>query len=69
MREGTINTDPMGAISMPKQGKYMPVFLSVDEVFSLLEMPNQDDTFAARDRAILEMLYSTGMRVSELARP
>ena len=67
MREGTISADPMGAISMPKQGKYMPVFLSVDEVFSLLEMPNEDDTFAARDRAILEMLYSTGMRVSELA--
>jgi len=67
MREGIISADPMGAISMPKQGKYMPVFLSVDEVFTLLEMPNRDDTFAARDRAILEMLYSTGMRVSELA--
>ena len=67
MREGEITADPMGAISMPKQGKYMPVFLSVDEVFSLLEMPNENDTFAARDQAILEMLYSTGMRVSELA--
>lgn len=59
--------DPMGTISMPRQGKYMPVFLSVDEVFALLEMPGNDDTFAARDRAILELLYSTGMRVSELA--
>ncbi|MDH3359786.1 MAG: tyrosine recombinase XerC [Desulfobulbaceae bacterium] len=66
-REGKITGDPMGTISMPKQGKYMPVFLSVDEVFALLEMPNKDDTFAARDRAILEILYSTGMRVSELA--
>ena len=66
-REGEITTDPMGAISMPKQGKYMPVFMSVDEVFALLEMPNENDTFAARDRAILEILYSTGIRVSELA--
>ncbi len=67
LREGTITADPMGTISMPKQGKYMPVFLSVDEVFTLLEIPNADDTFAARDRAIMELLYSTGMRVSELA--
>ncbi|MDH4322450.1 MAG: tyrosine recombinase XerC [Desulfobulbaceae bacterium] len=67
MREGAITADPMGAIAMPRQGKYMPIFLSVDEVFALLEMPNSDDPFAARDRAILEMLYATGMRVSELA--
>ena len=67
MREGAIAADPMGAIAMPRQGKYMPIFLSVDEVFALLEMPNNDDPFAARDRAILEMLYATGMRVSELA--
>ena len=66
-RENAMTDDPMGTISMPRQGKYMPVFLSVDEVFALLEMPGNDDTFAARDRAILELLYSTGMRVSELA--
>ena len=45
----------------------MPVFLTVDEVFSLLEAPGAEDTFAFRDRAILEMLYSTGLRVAELA--
>ena len=67
MRAGAIPADPMAAISMPRQGKYMPIFLSVDEVFALIEMPNNDDPFAARDRAILEILYSTGMRVSELA--
>ncbi|MDH5299446.1 MAG: tyrosine recombinase XerC, partial [Desulfobulbaceae bacterium] len=67
MREETIGRDPMAAISMPRQGKYMPVFLSVDEIFTLLEMPGANDPFAARDRAILEMLYSTGMRVAELA--
>jgi integrase/recombinase XerC len=56
----------MGSISMPKQEQHMPVFLSVDEVFALLESPGSDDKFAARDRAMLELLYSTGMRVSEL---
>jgi integrase/recombinase XerC len=56
----------MASISMPKQQQHIPVFLSVDEVFALLESPGRDDTFAARDRAILELLYSTGMRVSEL---
>ena len=45
----------------------MPSFLTVDEVFSLLETPGEDDRFAFRDRAILELLYSTGMRVAELA--
>jgi integrase/recombinase XerC len=67
LREGVIGHDPAAAIASPKQGKYMPVFLSVDEVFSLLEAPADGDVFAARDRAILELLYSTGMRVAELA--
>lgn len=66
VRDQIVERDPLAGISMPKQGKYIPVFLSVDEVFSLVESPNDDDTFAARDRAILEMLYSTGMRVAEL---
>ena len=61
-----IARDPVAGISMPKQGRYMPVFLTVDEVFSLLEAPAEKDAFAARDRAILELLYSTGMRVTEL---
>lgn len=66
VRDQIVEQDPLIGISMPKQSKYIPVFLSVDEVFSLMESPNDDDTFAARDRAILEMLYSTGMRVAEL---
>ena len=66
VREKVITQDPLTGISMPKQSKYMPVFLTVDEVFSLMESPAEQDSFAARDRAILEMLYSTGMRVAEL---
>ena len=45
---------------------HLPVFLSVDEVFALLESPGSKDTYGARDSAMLELLYSTGMRVSEL---
>lgn len=67
VREGVIKDDPVAFVSMPKQGKYIPVFLTVDEMFSLLEEPGENDRFAARDKAIMEMLYSTGMRVAELA--
>jgi len=65
--EHVVRHNPMKSISTPKQEQHIPVFLSVDEVFALLEAPGSGDTFAARDRAILELLYSTGMRVSELA--
>jgi len=67
LRRGIIARDPAAAVAMPKQAGHIPVFLTVDEVFSLLESPGPADPFAARDRAILEMLYSTGMRVAELA--
>jgi len=61
-----IEKNPMGTISRPKQEQHLPVFLSVDEVFALLESPGDEATFGHRDRAMLELLYSTGMRVSEL---
>jgi integrase/recombinase XerC len=67
IREKIVESDPFSHVSMPKQGKYIPVFLTIDEVFSLLEAPDANDTFAMRDRAILELLYATGMRVAELA--
>ena len=67
LREGVIAQDPVASIATPKQEKHMPVFLTVDEVFTLLEMPGSEDAFAFRDRAILEILYSTGLRVAELA--
>ena len=61
-----IQTDPLEGIRGPKISKTIPVFLTVDEVFLLLETPGKQDTFMARDRAIMELLYSTGMRVAEL---
>ncbi|MFO7604870.1 MAG: tyrosine recombinase XerC [Desulfurivibrionaceae bacterium] len=67
LREKIVAANPVLAISMPRQDRYMPSLLTVDEVFALLETPGDNDTFAARDRAILELLYSTGIRVAELA--
>jgi integrase/recombinase XerC len=65
-QEDTIRLNPMASIAMPKQEQHVPVFLSVDEVFALLEMPDPETRWGARDSAMLELLYSTGMRVSEL---
>jgi integrase/recombinase XerC len=66
VRQGVLDVDPTAAVSMPKLGRHMPVFLSVDEVFGLLEEPGSQDLFQRRDTAILELLYSTGMRVAEI---
>jgi len=44
----------------------MPSFLSIDEIFALLKMPDDSTLAGARDKAIMETLYSSGLRVSEL---
>ncbi|MBE0583737.1 MAG: tyrosine recombinase XerC [Desulfofustis sp.] len=66
LREKIIDSDPVCGIVGPKTGRSIPTFLTVDEVFSLLAAPDRSDSFMSRDRAILEMLYSTGIRVAEL---
>jgi len=65
-REGYVENDPLAGIAGPKIGRSIPVFLTVDEVFLLLDEPGSQDSFMLRDRAILELLYSTGIRVAEL---
>lgn len=65
-RQNVLNTDPLTGVANPRLKKHIPVFLTVDEVFSLLEEPGEQDTFALRDGAVMELLYSTGMRVSEI---
>ncbi len=65
-RRKLLQNDPLAGVVGPKVGRFIPVFLTVDETFALLEAPAEKDTYAARDRAILELLYSTGIRVSEL---
>jgi integrase/recombinase XerC len=59
-------TDPLLLIQTPKQEKPLPGFLSVDDVFHLLGSIKVKKSLDARDRAILEFFYSTGVRVSEL---
>ncbi len=61
-----IDRDPSLLIHTPKQEKPLPLFLSVDDVFSLLGGIKPATSLAIRDRAILEFFYSTGVRVSEL---
>ncbi len=65
-RRKLLQNDPLAGVAGPKVGRFIPVFLTVDETFALLDAPAEKDTYAARDRAILELLYSTGIRVSEL---
>ena len=65
-RRGTIPTNPMLLIRTPKQMKRLPKAITVEQIDKLLSMPDDCDTLGARDRAILETLYSTGVRVSEL---
>ena len=66
-REGHIRSNPAKLVTTPKTEKRLPNFLSVDDVFSLLEKPDGIGMLHARDRAILELLYSSGLRVSEIA--
>ncbi|MBI4690079.1 MAG: tyrosine recombinase XerC [Nitrospirae bacterium] len=65
-REGYIKNNPARLVPTPKLPKTLPKFLSVDDVFSLVEQPGGTGFFPTRDKAILELLYSSGLRVSEL---
>lgn len=66
LREGVISEDPTADIAMPKIGRSLPQSLSEDEVDALLAAPNVSEPLGNRDRAMLELLYATGVRVSEL---
>jgi integrase/recombinase XerD len=66
MREGLIELDPTAQIAMPKIGRSLPKSLTEAEVDSLLEAPTVSDPLGHRDRTMLEVLYATGLRVSEL---
>ena len=66
MREGMRKTDPTADIEMPRIGRSLPKTLTEDEVEALLNAPNTEEPLGHRDRAMLELLYATGLRVSEL---
>ncbi|OIR02435.1 tyrosine recombinase XerD [mine drainage metagenome] len=66
MRENKISLDPTIQIQSPKLPRSLPKSLNEDEVVALLNAPNLDDPIGLRDRAMLELLYACGLRVSEL---
>lgn len=66
VREGVVREDPTAQIAMPKIGRSLPKSLTEEEVESLLSAPVVSDPLGNRDRAMLEVLYATGLRVSEL---
>jgi integrase/recombinase XerD len=66
LREGVIEEDPTLKIQMPKVGRALPKSVSEADVESLLAAPEVSDPLGHRDRTMLEVLYATGMRVSEL---
>jgi integrase/recombinase XerD len=66
LMERYINNDPARTIESPKFRKSLPEFLSVDEVEHLLRQPDTGTPLGMRDRAMIELMYSCGLRVSEL---
>lgn len=66
LREGVIAEDPTAQIAMPKIGRALPQSLTEEEVESLLGAPTVSEPLGHRDRTMLEVLYATGVRVSEL---
>ncbi len=66
MRQGLITSNPAKEIATPKVPRRLPKFLTVDEMMALLESPSPADAVGLRDRAMMEIMYSSGLRVSEL---
>jgi len=65
-RQGYLNHNPMVTISTPKREKRLPRFFYPEEVDALLELPDRNDPLGIRDAAILELFYSSGLRLSEV---
>jgi integrase/recombinase XerC len=68
VREGILESSPIEKTSSPKLDKRLPEFLTLDEVVRLLNAPDLSTPKGQRDRALLELLYASGLRVSELVR-
>jgi integrase/recombinase XerD len=67
-REGAIPSDPSEFLTPPRQWSTLPKYLNRDEIDRLLAAPDQRKPTGLRDRAMLELLYATGLRVTELCR-
>lgn len=68
LRDGYLQIDPTETLEAPKTWRSLPVYLTEEEVENLLSRPNLGSRKGLRDRAMLEILYATGIRVSELVR-
>ncbi|HXT62084.1 MAG TPA: tyrosine recombinase XerC [Pyrinomonadaceae bacterium] len=66
VREGMVESNPAKLVATPRKEKKLPVHLSVEDAVRFIETPDAETDFGKRDRAILELLYATGVRVSEL---
>ena len=66
MKKNILKVSPIAEIVTPKQEKYLPTSMSESEIEKLLKSPNTKLKIEKRDRAMIEMLYATGMRISEL---
>ncbi len=66
MRRGQVGVNPLSTIRTPKQEKRLPKCLDLEQIQKLLDTPGDADILAGRDKAMLEVLYSSGIRVSEL---
>lgn len=66
VREGVVESNAAKLVATPRKEKKLPVHLSVEDAVRFIETPDADTDFGKRDRAILELLYATGVRVSEL---
>jgi integrase/recombinase XerD len=67
VREKIVSLDPSELIEAPKLDRKIPSFLSFDEITRILKAPNLKNTQGIRNRAILELMYATGLRVSEIS--
>jgi integrase/recombinase XerC len=66
LRRGWVMKDPAADLASPKVRRPLPTFLGVDAAREVMETPHGDDATSIRDRAVLELLYGSGLRVSEL---
>ena len=66
LRQGEIDRNPAELTATPKKEQRLPFHLDIDQTTALMEAPTADEKHVLRDRAILELLYSSGLRVSEL---
>ena len=65
-KEGILEINPMSLVHRPKQGRHLPKVLTAKEIEALLQAPDTSSPHGLRDRAIFELMYATGLRVTEL---